>query len=92
MIPVIASTGEVTEVYGRKITPNRREGAPVPDFPPTKRRSNGLMLAGTSGEIPMALRPPGRGGAAGGACDQNNGITVSKPFAAVDFAIETARR
>jgi len=34
--------------------------------------------------------PTGPGDAAGGACDQNGGVTVAKPFATVDFAITTA--
>ena len=31
----------------------------------------------------------GPGDAAGGVCDQNGGVTISKPFATVDFAITT---
>jgi hypothetical protein len=34
--------------------------------------------------------PTGPGDAAGGACDQNGGVTISKPFATVEFAITTA--
>jgi hypothetical protein len=34
--------------------------------------------------------PTGPGDAAGGACDQNGGVTVAKPFATVGFGITTA--
>jgi hypothetical protein len=34
--------------------------------------------------------PTGSGDTAGGVCDQNGGVTVTKPFATVDFAITTS--
>ena len=38
VIPVIASSGEVTEIYGRKITPNLREGTPLHLYLPGPHR------------------------------------------------------
>ncbi len=38
IIPVLAESGEVTEVYGRKITPNLREGTPLHLYLPGPHR------------------------------------------------------
>lgn len=52
VIPVIASSGEVTEIYGRKITPNLREGTPLHLYLPGPHRGvwNAAALA-TSEEV-----------------------------------------
>jgi DNA primase len=49
VIPVIAASGEVTEVYGRKITPNLREGTPLHLYLPGPHRGvwNAAALGAT---------------------------------------------
>jgi len=49
VIPVIAASGEVTEAYGRKITPNLREGTPLHLYLPGPHRGvwNAAALGAT---------------------------------------------
>jgi DNA primase catalytic core len=49
VIPVIAANGEVTEAYGRKITPNLREGTPLHLYLPGPHRGvwNAAALGAT---------------------------------------------
>ena len=49
VIPMIAASGEVTEVYGRKITPNLREGTPLHLYLPGPHRGvwNAAALGAT---------------------------------------------
>jgi len=66
--------------------------APVPDFPPGQAPQQRLDASGNFWGSPNGPSASGSADAAGGACDQNNGITVSKPFDSVAFPIATAPR
>jgi DNA primase catalytic core len=49
VVPIIAPSGEVTEIYGRKITPNLREGTPLHLYLPGPHRGvwNAAALGST---------------------------------------------
>jgi DNA primase len=53
VVPIIAPSGEVTEIYGRKITPNLREGTPLHLYLPGPHR--GVWNAAALGSTPEVI-------------------------------------
>jgi DNA primase len=57
VVPIIAPGGEVTEIYGRKITPNLREGTPLHLYLPGPHRGvwNAAALSGAAHGTPEVI-------------------------------------